>query len=77
MSGRRPLSLALTLPPSYSNNIVSEELCLILSIRLYNHIPYCFSGLAVIKKIVPWVELSTSTLLGWYTMGSQYERKGS
>lgn len=44
MSGRRPLSLALTLPPSYSNNIVSEELCLILSIRLYNHIPYCFSG---------------------------------
>lgn len=64
MSRRRPLSLALTLPPSYSVNIVSEEFHLRLPIRLRNYIPSWFHGLASIKKTVSWAELGTHTVLG-------------
>lgn len=56
MSDRRQLSPAFMLPPSYSVNIISEEFHLRLS---------CFHGPAAIKKMVPWADLRTSTLLGW------------
>lgn len=55
MSDRRQLSPAFMLPPSYSVNIISEEFHFRLS---------CFHGPAAIKKMVPWAELSASTLLG-------------
>lgn len=63
ISGKRPLALALRLPSSYFANIVSEEFHLRISVRLCYCILSWFHGLAAIKKIVLWAELSTNTLL--------------